>query len=76
MNMKIFIFCFLAFCAGLVCGYYKSDYDHPAFCSELEARLYKERLKYHGLDRRFNSVWKENGKWYFRDEKGRTGRFI
>jgi hypothetical protein len=48
----------------------------PTFCSPLEERLFKARLKYHGLDKRFNSVWEENGQYYFKDDTGRKGKFI
>lgn len=54
----------------------KTDDNQATFCSPLEERLFKARQKYHGLDKRFNSVWEENGQWFFRDDTGRKGRFI
>lgn len=67
----------LAFCAGMVVGYWKQTQDHPAFCSELEQRLYNERLRHHGIDKRGNSVWREDGVYKFKClETGREGKFI
>ena len=54
----------------------KADYKQGTFSSDLEERLYKARQKYHGLDKRFHSVWEENGQFYFKDDTGRKGRFI
>jgi phosphate/sulfate permease len=54
----------------------KADYRKDAFSSRMEERLFRERQRYHGLDKRFHKVWEEEGRYYFRDDTGRTGRFI
>lgn len=54
----------------------RADYKQEQPRSGIDERLYKARLKYHGLDRRFHSVWEENGQYYFKDDTGRTGKFI
>ena len=62
---------------NLACALFaKAEYGRERYQRELYQRLYRERQKYHGLDRRFHTVWEKDGQYYFRDETGRRGRFI
>jgi hypothetical protein len=62
---------------NLACALFaKADYSRERYSPELYRRLYKERQKFHGLDRRFHTVWEKDGQYYFKDAEGRMGRFI
>lgn len=64
---------------ALVCEVYiiseninkRHEFDHVLYSD-----LLTKQKRLHGLNGRFHVIYKENGKWMFKDDTGRVGRFL